>query len=80
MGMGKKIKQKKSKKSLLEMILELKTFLKSGKTAEEIRKEIKDILGYRVGEKQIKMALLRLLRKKIIKRNKEGKSYKYSIK
>jgi predicted transcriptional regulator len=68
---------KKIKKSISEMILEIKDNFNSPKTAEDIRVEIKDSLGHTIGNDQIKMTLLRMLRKKQIKRKKEGKIYKY---
>lgn len=73
------MKKKQSKKSVAEMILELSDFLKISKTAKEIQQEIKDSMGHNVGDDQVKMALLRLLRTHKIERKKEGKIYKYHI-
>lgn len=73
------MKKKKHKKSVAEKILELENFLKVPKTAEDIKKELKDSMGYSIDMYAIRMALIRLLRSKKIKRKKEGKIYKYNI-
>jgi len=73
------MKKKKDKKSIKEKILDTGSFLKTPKTAEEIREEIKDTQGYKIGRDQLKMALLRLLRNHKIKRKKEDKVYKYHL-
>lgn len=72
-------KIKSNKISIPEMISGLGNFMKTPRGSEDIKLEIKDSQGYNIGEDQIKMALLRLLRSKKIKRRKEDKIYKYYI-
>jgi len=72
-------KMKKRKKSTIEKILELTNFLKIARTAEEVKRELKDSLGYNVNIAEVRVSLLRLLRRKKVKREKEGKTYKYHI-
>lgn len=70
----------KTKKSLAEKILKLDNFLKEPKTAEEIKKELKNKLGYNVDIMDIRVNLLYLLRREKIRRQKkEGESYRYHI-
>ena len=71
----KKIKNKKG--SLAEKII--KILNKTPKSAEEIRKEIKDDFGYREKLKDIRVNLLYLLRRGKIKRAKEKNIYRYHI-
>lgn len=73
------MKKKKNKYSVTEKILELENFLKKSKTAEEIKKELKDTLGYNINIREIRRSLLRLLRRKKVRRKKEGDFYKYSL-
>lgn len=69
---------KKNKKvSVAEKIL--KVIDKQSKTAEEIRKELRDRFGYNVKPEDIRVNLLYLLRRERIKRKKEGKIYKYHV-
>jgi|GEM_PF-1689417 len=70
-------KSEKNKKSVADIILELGSFLDEVKTAEEIKKEIKDRKGYSVDLQDIRVNLLYLLRREKIKRKKEGSVYKY---
>lgn len=49
------------------------------KTAEEIRKELKDRFGYNIKPEDVRVNLLYLLRREKIKRKKEDKIYKYQI-
>ena len=72
------MKKSKSKKSIPEKIWELESFLKISRTAEEIKKELKDVFGYNINITELRKFLLRLLRRKKIKREKENKIYKYS--
>ena len=72
--MGDKIK------SIAERILELGQFINTPRTAQEIRKEIKDKSGNSFTLQDIRVNLLYLLRREKIKREKEGTSlYKYHI-
>ncbi len=73
----KKSKKSKNKKSVSEIILELGKFLDSPKTAEEIKKEIKDKKGHSISLQDIRVNLLYLLRREELNRKKEGGSYKY---
>jgi len=72
------VKKKKSK-SVTERILELKNFMKTPKSAEEIKAEIKESTGYSIDLEDIRVNLLYLLRREKIKRKKEEKIYKYCI-
>lgn len=67
----------KTKKSVSEIISELGSFLIEARTAEEIKKEIKDRKGHNINLQDIRVNLLYLLRREKIKRKKEGGSYKY---
>lgn len=69
--------KKNQKVSVAEKIL--KVIDKQPKTAEEIRKELKDRFGYNVKPEDIRVNLLYLLRREKIKRKKEGKIYKYYV-
>ena len=55
----------------------MKIISKQPKSAEEIRKELKDRLGFNEKPKDIRVNLLYLLRRGKIGRKKEGKIYKY---
>jgi len=70
---------KKNKISVPEQILELGDFLKKSKTAEEIKKELKDAFGHNIGITEIRKSLLRLLRRKKIRREGDGKMYRYFL-
>jgi len=72
-----KNKKISSKKSVADIILELGSFLDEVKTAEEIKKEIKNRKGHSVDLQDIRVNLLYLLRREKIKRKKEGSVYKY---
>ena len=65
------------KKSVADIILELGSFLNVAKTAEEIKKEIKDKKGHNLDLQDIRVNLLYLLRREKLKRKKEGIFYKY---
>lgn len=65
------------KVSVAEKIL--KVIDEQSKTAEEIRKELKDGFGYNVKPENIRVNLLYLLRREKIKRKREDKIYKYYI-
>jgi predicted transcriptional regulator len=69
--------KKKNKKSVSEIVLELGNFLDSPKTSEEIKKEIKDKKGHNIPLQDLRVNLLRLLRKEKLQRKKEGSFYKY---
>ncbi len=71
------MKAKKSKISVAEKIL--KVIHKQPKTAEEIKKELKDKLGYNIKPEDIRVNLLYLLRREKIQRKKVEKIYKYHI-
>jgi hypothetical protein len=69
-----------NKKSTAERILELGTFLKTPRLAEEVRKEIKDKTGFGFDLQDIRVNLLYLLRRGQLRRKKEGSSlYRYYI-
>jgi len=73
-----KKKQKKQGTSLAEKIL--KILEKNPKTAEEIKKELKDRLGCTAKLTDIRVNLLYLLRRERIQREKDGAGkYKYFI-
>ena len=65
------MKKKKKKASVAEKIM--KIIDKRPKTAEEIRKELKDRFGYNKKPEDIRINLLYLLRRERIKRKKEKK-------
>ena len=67
-------------KSIPEKILQVGNFLNSWRTAEEIKKELKDSFGYNISITEIRKSLLRLLRRKLIQRVHDGKIYKYRTK
>jgi len=71
------MKKRSHDKSVPGKILELGEFLKTPKTAEDIKRELKDSFGYNIGIVEVSRSLLRLLRKKEIKRKKDDKVYKY---
>jgi hypothetical protein len=74
------MKKMTTKKSVAERILEVGDFLKTPRTAEEIKKYIKDKTGYAYELQDIRVNLLYLLRRDKIKRIKEGKTlYKYHL-
>lgn len=72
-----KIKIKKQKISISEKIM--KILNNQPKTAEEIRKELKDQFGFSEKLEDIRVNLLYLLRREKVKRKKEGGVYKYYI-
>lgn len=69
------MKTKKSKISVADKII--KVIQKQPKTAEEIKRELKDKFGYNIKSEDVRVNLLYLLRREKIKRVKEGKLYKY---
>jgi len=71
------MKEKKSKISVAEKII--KVIHKQPKTAEEIKKELKDRFGFNETPEDVRINLLYLLRREKIKRKKEEKLYKYHI-
>ncbi|MBS3160014.1 hypothetical protein J4436_04450 [Candidatus Woesearchaeota archaeon] len=71
------MKQNKGKKSVAEKIAELGRFLDIPRTAEEIKKEIKDKKGNNIPLQDIRVNLLYLLRREKLKRKKEGNFYRY---
>jgi len=71
--------KKKSKKGVAEKIQEIGDFLKIPRSAEEIKRELKDRLGYVVKLTDVRINLLRLLRREKIKRKKEDTIYKYYV-
>lgn len=71
------MKKKKQKASVAEKIM--KVVDKRPKTAEEIKKELKDRFGHNEKPEDIRVNLLYLLRREKIKRKKENKIYKYHI-
>jgi len=52
---------------------------KQPKSAEEIKKELKDRFGYNIKLEDVRVNLLYLLRRGKIRRKKEDKIYKYYI-
>jgi DNA replicative helicase MCM subunit Mcm2 (Cdc46/Mcm family) len=69
---------KKSKKvSVAEKIM--KIIDKRPKSAEEIKKGLKDRFGFNIKSEDIRVNLLYLLRRGKIYRKKEGSVYKYHI-
>ncbi len=71
------MKKQKEKASVAEKIM--KVINKRPKTAEEIKKELKDRFGYNEKLDDVRVNLLYLLRREKIKRKKENKIYKYHI-
>lgn len=71
------MKRQKKKSSVAERIM--RVISKQLKTAEEIKKELKDRFGYNEKLEDIRVNLLYLLRREKIKRKKENKIYKYCI-
>ena len=71
------MKKQKQKASVAEKIM--KVIDKRPKTAEEIRKELKDRFGYNEKPEDVRVNLLYLLRREKIERGKENKIYKYHI-
>ena len=70
-------KKNKTKASVAEKIM--KIIEKRPKTAEEIQRELKDKFGYNEKPEDIRINLLRLLRREKVKRKREDKIYKYHI-
>ena len=64
-------KNKTKKQSVSEKILKLSDFLKIPRTAEEIKKEIKDKFGHVISITDIRVNLLYLLRRDRIQREKD---------
>ena len=73
------MQKSKTKKSTSEKILKLADSLKNGKSAEEIKTELKDRFGYNIDLAEIRVNLLYLLRREKIKRKKEKDVYKYYV-
>ncbi|MGC9603153.1 MAG: hypothetical protein ABSF47_01635 [Minisyncoccia bacterium] len=71
------MKKKKQKASVAEKVI--KVLDKQPKTAQEIKKELKDKFGHNEKLDNIRVNLLYLLRREKIKRRKEEKIYKYYI-
>jgi hypothetical protein len=69
--------KKNQKVSVAEKIV--KIIDKRLKTAEEIKKELKDKFGYNTKLDDVRVNLLYLLRREKINRKKEDKVYKYYI-
>lgn len=69
--------KKNQKVSVAEKIM--KVIDKQPKTAEEIKKELKDKFGFNIKLEDVRVNLLYLLRREKIKRKKEDKTYKYHI-
>lgn len=67
----------KSQTSVAERLM--KVINKNPRLAEEFRKEIKDRFGHNEKPEDIRVNLLYLLRREKIKREKDGKFYKYYI-
>lgn len=65
------------KTSVAEKIM--KVIDKRPKTADEIRKELKDRFGYNVRPEDVRVNLLYLLRREKINRKKDEKIYKYHV-
>lgn len=70
-------KKNKKKASVAEKIM--KIIDEQPKTAEEVKKELKDNFGYNKKLYEVRVNLLYLLRKEKIKRKKEDEIYKYHI-
>jgi predicted transcriptional regulator len=71
------MKTKKQKPTVAEEIM--KVLNEKPQIAEEIKKELKDTYGSNIQLSDIRVNLLRLLRKTKIKRKKEKDIYKYFI-
>lgn len=69
--------EKSQKVSVAEKIM--KVINKQPKTAEEIKKELKDKFGFNIKLEDVRVNLLYLLRREKIHRKKEGSVYKYYI-
>ena len=69
--------KKSQKVSVAQKII--KIIDKQPKTAEGIKKELKDRFGYNIKPEDIRVNLLYLLRREKIKRKKDGKMYKYYV-
>lgn len=69
------MKKKKQKSSVAEKIMEILD--KQLKSAEEIKKELKDRFGYNIKLEDIRVNLLYLLRRRKMHRKKEDSVYKY---
>ena len=57
----------------------MKVISKQPRTAEELRRELKDTFGHNEKLDDVRVNLLYLLRREQVKRKKEGKLYKYYI-
>jgi len=71
------VKRKRSKTSLAEKLI--KVINKEPRSAEELRRDLKDRFGYNEKPEDIRVNLLYLLRRERIKRKKSEKIYKYHI-
>lgn len=71
------MKTKTQKTSVAEKIM--RVISEKLVTAEEIRKQLKDRLGYSIKPEDIRVNLLYLLRREKIKRKKENKMYRYHV-
>ncbi len=71
--------KKKQKSSVAKQIMKLDDFLKKPKTAEEIKRELKDRFGHNEKIVDVRVNLLYLLRREKIKRKIENKIYNYYI-
>ena len=71
------MKKKVQKVSVAKKVM--KVLDKRAKTAEEIKKELKDKFGYNIKPEDVRVNLLYLLRREKIQRKKEGKVYKYHV-
>lgn len=71
------MKKKNQKTSVAEKIL--KILDSRMRTADDIKKELKDRFGYNEKLEDVRVNLLYLLRREKIKRKKEDKIYKYYI-
>jgi hypothetical protein len=79
MSMGG-VKKKKANVNNTDKILKVSGFLKTPRTAEEIRKELKDRFGFSIDLTHLRISLLRLLRQEKIQRKKDGAGgYKYYV-
>ena len=77
MAKGRNMKKKNQKTSDSEKIM--KALSKQPKTADDIRQEIKDRFGFTIQPEDVRVNLLRLLRREKIQRKKVDKIYKYHI-
>ena len=77
MGKGNHMKKKKNKTSVADLLL--RVIDKTPKSADEIRRELKDRFGHNVRPDDVRVNLLYLLRRDKIKRKKINKIYKYYI-